>query len=98
MSAPCPVLGFVVRATMDPSATESDVDTVVDELIALLERTGLVAGGGGKRTLEFVVHREGSQATDQDREIVRTWATEHTATQSIATIAVGPIIDVNIGA
>lgn len=92
MSAPCPVLGFVIRVTMAPAAAESDIDALIDDLMALLETNGLVGAGEGDRTLEFVVHRDGSQATEQDREIIRAWSSRWTHD---ATVDVGPIADLN---
>jgi uncharacterized protein YggL (DUF469 family) len=92
MSAPCPVLGFVIHVTAHDSLPDADVDALIDDLIEFLETCGLVGGGGGERTLEMVVHREGSQATEQDRDMVRTWATRWNGR---ATIDVGPLTDLN---
>jgi uncharacterized protein YggL (DUF469 family) len=92
MSAPCPVLGFIIRVALDDSTTEADVDAVVDDLMAFLENHGLVGAGEGARTLEFVVHRDGTQADDRDREMVREWSQRWT---SSAVIEVGPLTDLN---
>jgi uncharacterized protein YggL (DUF469 family) len=92
MSAPCPVLGFVIRVTMNPSAVESDVDALVDDLMSLLERNGLVGAGEGDRTLQFVVHRDGTQAVEQDRAIVEAWSSRWAHR---AAIEVGPLADLN---
>ncbi len=92
MSAPCPVLGFVIRVTLADSTSESDADAVVDDLMAFLENHGLVGAGEGGRTLEFVVHRVGSQADDLDRETVRGWSVRWTES---ATVDVGPLTDLN---
>jgi uncharacterized protein YggL (DUF469 family) len=92
MSAPCPVLGFVVTVAIRPNVDEGDVDALVDEFIDLLEGHGLQTGGGGDVTFEFVVNREGGQATDADRSIVREWATRWSER---AQIDVGDIVDLN---
>lgn len=92
MSAPCPILGFVIRVTLADSASETDADAVVDDLMPFLENHGLVGAGEGGRTLEFVVHRDGSQADDRDRETVREWSARW---HDHATIDVGPLIDLN---
>jgi uncharacterized protein YggL (DUF469 family) len=92
MSAPCPVLGFVIHITAHDSLPDADVDALIDDLIEFLETCGLVGAGGGERTLEMVVHREGSQAAEQDRDMVKTWATRWTGR---ATIDVGPLTDLN---
>jgi uncharacterized protein YggL (DUF469 family) len=68
------VLGFVVNVTLDSTVTEPESAALVAELIELLEASGLSAGGGGHRALEYVIHRDGSQATEQDRALVRSWA------------------------
>jgi uncharacterized protein YggL (DUF469 family) len=92
MSAPCPVLGFVIRVTLTPSASDADADAIVDDLMAFLENHGLVGAGEGARTLEFVVHREGSQADERDRDTVRDWSARWARS---ATIDVGPLADLN---
>jgi uncharacterized protein YggL (DUF469 family) len=92
MSAPCPVLGFVIRVALADLASESDADAVVDDLMAFLENHGLVGAGEGARTLEFVVHRDGSQADERDREMVRDWSARWTGR---AKVDVGPLTDLN---
>ena len=77
---------------MDSSVGDSDVDALVDDLMALLENNGLVGAGEGERTLEFVVHRDGTQAVEQDREIIQSWASRWTLR---ATVDVGPLTDLN---
>lgn len=92
MSAPCPVLGFVIRVSLFDSATDAEADALVDDLMAFLENHGLVGAGDGARTLQFVVHRDGTQADDNDREIVREWSKRWNAN---ASIDVGPLTDLN---
>jgi uncharacterized protein YggL (DUF469 family) len=74
------------------SSSESDADALVDDLMAFLENHGLVGAGEGAHTLEFVVHRDGSQADERDRESVREWSTRWSER---ATIDVGPLTDLN---
>jgi uncharacterized protein YggL (DUF469 family) len=92
MSAPCPALGFIITIDLRPSVSEADIDTLVDDLIDLLESHGLQTGGGGDTTLEFVVNREGGQATDADRALVRDWAARWS---DHAAISVGDIVDLS---
>ena len=92
MAAPCPVLGFVIRVAMNAAATDTDIDTLVDDLMSLLERNGLVGAGEGDRTLQFVVHRDGMQAVEQDRAIIEAWASRWT---DRAAVDVGPLTDLN---
>jgi uncharacterized protein YggL (DUF469 family) len=94
MSAPCPALGFVVTMTRRPNIGEADVDVLIDAFIDVLESHGLQTGGVGDTTLEFVVSREGGQATDVDRTVVREWAAQWTAQ---ANIVVGDIVDLSDG-
>jgi uncharacterized protein YggL (DUF469 family) len=90
MSAPCPTFGFTVTVTMRDDVTESERDMFIDDLLALLAPHGLSAAGQGDRVMEFVVRRDGSQATDADRTIVRDWAGRWT---SRAEIDVSDIVD-----
>jgi uncharacterized protein YggL (DUF469 family) len=79
MTAPCPSLGFTVVLRLHSDVSEAERDTLIDDLIGVLERHGLSAAGRGDHTMEFVVRRDGSQATDADRAIVRDWAARWTA-------------------
>jgi uncharacterized protein YggL (DUF469 family) len=90
MSAPCPALGFVITVALRSSTGEADIDALVDDLIDFLESHGLQTGGAGDRTFEFVVNREGGQATDADRALVRDWAARWA---DHAEIRVGDIVD-----
>ena len=75
MSPPCPTFGFTLTLTFAEGASEADYEAMIDDLFAMLEQHGLTAAGhGDQATLEFVVRRDGSQATDADRAIVREWA------------------------
>ncbi|HEY9226339.1 MAG TPA: 50S ribosome-binding protein YggL [Gemmatimonadaceae bacterium] len=93
MSAPCPLFGFVVSIRLRPETTELDADLLADQLIDLLEANSLTTEGGGlDRHLEFVVNREGAQATQSDRELILTWAERW---REKAAIAVGDLVDRN---
>ena len=88
MSAPCPILGFVVRVRLRD--TGADPDSFIDGLTQVLRSNGLVTGEGGDRRLEYVVSREGSQATQADRELILEWAK---GWQSIAQVEVSELVD-----
>jgi uncharacterized protein YggL (DUF469 family) len=92
MSAPCPVLGFSIRVSLLDATTDADADAIVDDLMAFLENHGLVGAGEGARTLLFVVHRDGTQADDTDRAMIREWSKRWTGN---AAIDVGPLTDLN---
>jgi uncharacterized protein YggL (DUF469 family) len=92
MSAPCPILGFVIHVALADSTSETEADAIIDDLMAFLENHGLVGAGEGARTLEFVVHREGTQADDRDRDTVREWSARW---HGRATVDVGPLTDLN---
>lgn len=74
MSAPCPVFGFNVTIAMAASVGEATTDAIVLDFIETLEANGLSAGGGGDRTFEFVIERDGGQATASDRDIILRWS------------------------
>ena len=69
MSAPCPTFGFIVYG-----ASDHDASGLCNELAARLADTGLVvdhaAGHAAGRASALVVTREGSQATESDRQLV----------------------------
>jgi uncharacterized protein YggL (DUF469 family) len=92
MSAPCPVLGFVIHVSLADATSDADADAMIDDLMKFLENHGLVGAGEGARTLEFVVHRDGSQADERDRDTVREWSARWTGR---ATFDVGPLTDLN---
>lgn len=77
---------------MADTTPESDVDGIVDAFMAFLENQGLVGAGEGSHTLEFVVHRDGTQAVESDRETVQAWSRQWA---DRATIDVGPLTDLN---
>jgi uncharacterized protein YggL (DUF469 family) len=74
MSAPCPVYGFVVSVVFDARTTDAQRAALMDDLIDTLEAGDLLMGGRGDRVLEYVINREGDQATEADRQRVLAWA------------------------
>lgn len=92
MSAPCPILGFTIRADLDESARESQGAALAQSLTELLATHGLVASGGGRRQLLFIVSREGSQATESERQLVERWAAEWS---QVAAITVSDLVDLS---
>jgi uncharacterized protein YggL (DUF469 family) len=92
MSAPCPILGFTVLVDLHESAEESQGEALTQALTELLAAQGLEANGGGRRQQLFVVSREGSQATEAERELVQSWASEWS---DVATITVSDLVDLS---
>jgi uncharacterized protein YggL (DUF469 family) len=92
MTAPCPILGFTLSLTFDFDVAAAARDAMVDDLIDSLARHGLRVTRDGDRAIEwpivaktsrFAVRRDGSQATDADRALVREWADRWTPFVSV---------------
>ena len=83
MSAPCPRFGFLI--TLAPQEPR-----IVEDLHRFLTGHGLEAARAGG-ALAFVVTREGGQATNDDREIVRDWSNRWS---NVASITVGALVDI----
>lgn len=92
MSAPCPILGFTVLIDLHESAEESQSGAVAESLGELLASQGLVSSGGGRRQMLFVVGREGSQATEAERQLVERWAG---GWNEVAAITVSDLVDLS---
>ena len=92
MSAPCPILGFTVLIDLREPGDESRAGVLTQSLAELLTSHGLVSSGGGRRQLLFVVGREGSQATEAERQIVERWAD---AWRDAAAITVSDLVDLS---
>jgi hypothetical protein len=92
MSAPCPSLCFVVTVRVGEHAPTADALRLLADFSRLLDANGLSVRTLG---LEHVVCREGSQATDSDRSLVRLWAGQWAA---VADVDVGDIVDMSHGA
>jgi hypothetical protein len=65
MSAPCPRFGFIVQAAMG-----QDASTLGRALKERLAPTGLAVNETDGRAPAIVITREGSQATESDRQLV----------------------------
>jgi hypothetical protein len=76
MSAPCPILGFVVELQLQTEPSAVAADRLHAALVELLEARGL--SGGTRPNLgsgwSFIVQSVASQATELDREAVLAWA------------------------
>ena len=92
MSAPCPILGFTVLVDLHESAEEAQAGALTQSLGELLTAQGLVSSGGGRRQLLFVIGREGSQATEAERQLVERWAAEW---GRVAAITVSDLVDLS---
>jgi uncharacterized protein YggL (DUF469 family) len=92
MSAPCPILGFTVLVDLRAPAKDSQRGALTQSLAELLASQGLVSSGGGGRQLLFVVGRDGSQATEAERQLVQRWAAEWS---HVAAIAVSDLVDLS---
>lgn len=92
MSAPCPILGFIILIELRDSADDAHADALRAALGELLESNGLTLAGGGRRRSRFVVRREGSQATEADRRLVEGWAAER---GDVASVTVSDLVDLD---
>ena len=92
MSAPCPILGFTVLVDLRAEAEESQAEVLSQSLTELLAAQGLESSGGGRRQQLFVVSREGSQATEAERLLVESWASEWS---DVAVITVSDLVDLS---
>ena len=90
MSAPCPVLGFIVEARLRTVSREADSEFIVEDLLEVLARNGLEIGRGSGRKLQFAISREGTQATQADRELLLAWGKRWDA---VAEVDVSDLID-----
>lgn len=89
MSAPCPTLCFIVTVRVDDRAPGDESRRLFDDLAQLLALHGLTIASHG---VEHMIGRDGSQATENDRSLIRDWAQQWTA---VADIDVGDIIDLS---
>ena len=92
MSAACPRFGFVVTIIFADTASEIEARSMIADLIETLEANDLVIAGGGDRVLEYVVDRDGDQATDADRQLVAAWADRW---RDSAAIRVSELVDLD---
>lgn len=90
MSAPCPTFGFIVTIAPRDDVSETERAALVRELADTLEPHGLSIERGTGGVIELVVYRDGAQATDADRDLVRPWADRWA---DRASIVIGDLID-----
>ncbi len=87
MSATCPEYAFEIELSSDNGEETANQERA---LVRIMERQGLLVSfryPGGRR---FVVVREGSQATEADRETLRQWAgSQHPPID----VVIGPLVD-----
>jgi uncharacterized protein YggL (DUF469 family) len=96
MSAACPQLGFDVRFIATPELGRAAGGNLHDAFVQHIESRSLsYRGGNDTAGWSYVVWRDGAQADDLDREAVRRWAAEQSAT--IALVAVGLLVDMTDG-
>ena len=66
--------GFLVSFDLVSDLSTKECDQVLDEFIQMIERHGLVFGGGGAETWEgFVASDRRGTATEEHRAAVRDW-------------------------
>ena len=90
MSAPCPEYGFVLRCRLVARTSADARGALRDAFVAALDARGLVAAGGGVADWRYVIHRDGGQAVDADREAVTAWLA---ARPEVADVVAGPLVD-----
>ncbi len=73
MSGACPVFGFTVHIGLRDGVDRSVRDSIANGFAELLDANGMGLADGTNR-LDFVVNRDGTQATDADRQLVLAWA------------------------
>ena len=81
MSAPCPIFGFIVHV---PTGVEANAFR--RELSRHLEPIGLIAKDSEVGAATIVITREGSQATESDRQLVIAFL-EHELAAGNATVS-----------
>jgi uncharacterized protein YggL (DUF469 family) len=70
----CPEFGFFVHIRPASGRAAADVSAALDDFARMLAENGLYSQRDDQRALDQVVVREGMQATDADRQLVRDWA------------------------
>ena len=88
------VLGFAFSCRLD-LMKDDEFDPLINDFLAYIEARDLVMGGGADlKTFDgFIVpERRYDSATEEDREVVEKWLTDH---RSCFDVIVGPLIDAN---
>lgn len=96
MSAPCPQYGFRARLFVDARLGGEARRVLGTRLYAdALEALGLTCDDGADGDVESwrTIRRDGSQATDSDREAVRACAASQTG---VLAVDVGPLVDLSL--
>lgn len=84
MSATCPHYAFEVRLAPREGLPRDVFATLCAEFLAdVVAANELKHTGGGADVARYTLSREGMQATDADRELVRRWADAHAAEVSV---------------
>ena len=92
MSAACPALAFELVLRLTPGLDAAGRRALHDALAATVASHGLSAAGRGDAAPRYVITRDGGQAIDADREVLRAWAA---ARAEVAEVAVGPLVDLH---
>ena len=95
MTASCPELGFRLVVSFADATAQSSIEAIraVFQQDAI-DRNNLIAIGGGAREWRYTITREGGQAAEADRTLVRDWIEERCRD---ATISASPIVDLREG-
>lgn len=86
----CPEFGFFVHIRPRAERAARDASEVLDDFARMLAENGLYSQRDDSRALDQVVVREGTQATDADRQLVRDWAA---GWSNVAEIAISDLVD-----
>lgn len=93
MSAACPRFGFEVRiAPRAGISAESFAALCADFVATTVIANGLTHTGGVRTSAVYTLSRQGTQATDADRQPARRWAEAHAAA---VTVEIGPLVDLD---
>ncbi|HVX41222.1 MAG TPA: 50S ribosome-binding protein YggL [Gemmatimonadaceae bacterium] len=93
MSGACPRYGFEVYLTPRAGIARDAFATLRANLLAdVIEPNELTHTGGGEPAARYTLSRQGMQATEADRELVRRWADAHAAELSVE---IGPLVDLD---
>ena len=92
MSAACPAFAFELVLRLTPGLDAGGRGALQDALAATVASHGLSTAGGGDAVLRYRITRDGGQAIDADREVLRAWAAGR---PEVAEVAVGPLVDLH---
>jgi len=89
VSAACPAFGFELVLRSTPGLDAAGRRALEDALAATVASHGLSAARTGGR---YVITRDGGQAIDADRDVLRAWAAGR---PEVAAATVGPLVDLH---